>query len=274
MRNTLFRLAIVFLFSASPLAYRAAGQAAEATPQDAQDGKKHVLLITGEDYHGHKWRTTTPVLKAQLEKDDRLSVTVCDDLATMKSLDLGRYDAVVMHFKNYDPNVPGRAAYDNLAKFVRDGGGLVLVHFACGAFQEFREEFADLAGRVWNPDMPAHDPRGNFLVELADTEHPITTGLESFEITDELYTSLDGTAPIRVLADAKSKIDGKRYAMAFVLDYGKGHVFHTPLGHDTTALGNAAVGKLLRRGTAWATGLPPSYDHRSREAGSAKPRPN
>ena len=40
----------------------------------------------------------------------------------------------------------------------------------------------------------------------------------------------------------------------------QGPVFHTPLGHDTTALGNDAVGKLLRRGTAWAMGI-----------GSAKP---
>ena len=163
--NILFRLAIVFLFSASPLAYRAAGQATEATPQDARDGKKHVLLITGEDYRGHKWRTTTPVLKAQLEKDDRLSVTVCDDLATMKSLDLGRYDAVVMHFKNYDPNVPGRAAYDNLAKFVRDGGGLVLVHFACGAFQERRQR--DILER----SRPGQRQRDRALFGSSEADH-------------------------------------------------------------------------------------------------------
>ena len=46
--------------------------------------------------------------------------------------------------------------------------------------------------------------------------------------------------------------------MAFVLECGKGRVFHTPLGHDPVAFRPDPVGELLRRGTAWAAGLPPT----------------
>jgi len=217
--------------------------------------ERRVLLVTGEDYPGHKWKTTTPALKGQLEQDPRLAIDVLDDLTLLESTQLSDYDVVVMHFKNYDPKVPGKAGYDNLTQFVREGGGLVIVHFACGAFQEFKDDFVKVAGRVWNPELRAHDPFGKFQVEIIDNEHPITRGLAPFETTDELYTCLDGQTPIKVLAEARSKVDQRRYPMAFVLPYGKGRVFHSVLGHDPAALNVPGVGTLFRRSTAWAAGL-------------------
>ncbi|MFQ5808335.1 MAG: ThuA domain-containing protein [Armatimonadota bacterium] len=241
--------------------------AASAQPADDAAAQKRVLIVTGEDHKAHKWQATTPVLKGQLEKDSRIIAEVREDLASLRDSSLGDFDAVVMHFKNYDPEAPGRQGYDNLAKFVEAGGGLVLVHFACGAFQEFKSDFVKLAGRVWNPKLRAHDPYGEFRVEIVDPDHPITRGLGAFETTDELYTCLDGKTPVTVLAEAQSKVDGKRYPMAFVLPYGKGRVFHCVLGHSAEALGVAEVGELFRRGTAWSAGLEPTAPG----AGRAKP---
>jgi len=219
-----------------------------------------ILLVTGEDYPGHKWKETAPVVKAELAKDSRLAIDVLDDLTQLASADLGRYDAVVMHFKNYDPKVPGRAGFDNLAKFVKDGGGLMLLHFACGAFEEFKEEFKPVAGRVWFGAKPPagrrqHDPRRTFTVNMTEVDHPITKGMEDFETLDELYTCLEGDAPIIVLATADSVIDNKPYPMAFVLEYGKGRVFHSVLGHDTVAFAGEGPALLHRRACAWIAGL-------------------
>lgn len=217
---------------------------------------KRILLITGEDYPGHKWRETTPVLRDQLAQDKRLQVDVVEDLVFLRSPKLHEFDAVVMHFKNYDPAMPGREGWENLERFVREGGGLVLVHFANGAFQEW-PDFVQLAGRVWNPQLRGHDPYGTFRVEITAESHPITAGMQAFETTDELYTCLDGATPITVLATAVSKVDQKTYPMAYVLPYGKGRVFHSPLGHDTVGLAVPAVGQLFRRATAWSAGLEP-----------------
>jgi type 1 glutamine amidotransferase len=64
--------------------------------------------------------------------------------------------------------------------------------------------------------------------------------------------------PIHVVAKATSKVDKKDYPMAFVLDCGKGKVFHTVLGHDVTAYTSTpGVGELMRRGCAWAAGINP-----------------
>ena len=157
---------------------------------------------------------------------------------------------------NWNSPDPGPAARANLQKYVASGKGLVLVHFACGAFQGW-PEFANIVGRVWDPKLRPHDPWGKFTVEIADPAHPITKGLQPFETTDELYTCLAGTAPIHVLATAISKGDKKPYPMAFVREYGKGRVFLSTLGHDAKALSPAAVQELYRRGTAWAAGLEP-----------------
>lgn len=218
-----------------------------------------VLIVTGVEYHD--WSKTTPVIKELVEKDRRLSVDVFKDYKKLGDLDLSPYDAVIMHFQSSDEGVPGRAAFENMKKYVENGGGLVMVHFACGAFQEFRDDFEKLAGRVWMgktnipPGRHQHDPRGEFTVNMTDVDHAITRGLKDFETTDELYTCLIGDVPIQVLATAVSKRDGKTYPMAFVLDCGEGRVFHCVLGHDPVAFRakNAAV--MYRRGCAWAAGL-------------------
>jgi len=239
----------------SPLSSVPAAEDASAVPAAPQ--AKRVLLLTGEDYPGHKWRETTPVLRAQLEQDTRLSIHVVEDLNFLRSPELHTFAAIVIHFKNYDPAVPGPEGQENLARFVRQGGGAVLVHFACGAFQEW-PEFVQLAGRAWNPKLRGHDPHGTFRVDIVDPQHPIMRDFPSFDVTDELYTCLAGETPITLLATAVSKVDQKPYPMAFVLPYGQGRVFHSPLGHDVRAFNTPAVGELFRRGTAWAVGLSPT----------------
>ncbi|MBM3888276.1 MAG: ThuA domain-containing protein [Verrucomicrobia bacterium] len=217
-----------------------------------------VLLVTGCDYPGHKWPLTAPVLAQGLREDPRADVRVVEDAHFLDSAALDRYHVVVLHYMNWKTPGPGEAARANLKRFVENGGGLVMVHFACGAWMEW-PEFVNLAGRVWNPKLRGHDPRGPFQVEIVQPDHPIMKGLQPFETEDELYTCLDGNVPIEVLAKATSKVDKKDYPMAFVLNVGKGRVFHSPLGHDVKAF-SAPVLELFRRGTAWAAGRPPTAD--------------
>jgi type 1 glutamine amidotransferase/HEAT repeat protein len=223
--------------------------------------QKKILIVTGCDYPGHKWQLTTPVLTAALAKDKRLEISVVEDANFLGTPELKNYDAIVLHYQNHETPAPGPAALANFRRFVEEGRGLVMVHFACGAFIDWStkivsRDFLPLAGRVWNPKLRGHDPRGPFSVRITDHAHPITAGLKDFETTDELYTCLEGDVPIQVLAQATSKVDKKDYPIAFVLQPGKGHTFHCVLGHDVQAF-NDATGTLFRRGTAWSAGLAP-----------------
>jgi len=215
-----------------------------------------VLIVTGMDHPAHNWRETTPALVEVLVKDTRLQVSVIEDPHFLDSSALNRYDVVILHFMNWQQPAPGKQARNNLRKFVAQGKGLFVLHFACGAFQDW-PEYQNLAGRIWNPNLRDHDPRGPFDVEITDANHPITCGMNSFETDDELYTCLAGNPEIKTLATARSKVDGKNYPMAFVLEYGKGRVFNSPLGHDARAIRNPNVAELFRRGCAWAARLEP-----------------
>jgi type 1 glutamine amidotransferase len=227
---------------------------------DPPERGTRVLLVTGIDYPGHLWRQTAPVLKDLLQKDPRLQVRIVEDPEAIASPKLHQWDVVILHFMDWERPGPGPAARQNLQQFVASGKGLMLTHFACGAWDKGEwPEFKNLAGRVWDPALRGHDPHGKFTVQIADPDHPITKGMGSFETIDELYTCLAGDAAIHVVAKATSKVDRKDYPMAFVLQYGRGRVFHTVLGHDVQAYTNhPAVGELMRRGCAWAAGLDPT----------------
>ncbi|NMD36801.1 MAG: ThuA domain-containing protein [Planctomycetes bacterium] len=237
-------------------AWLCAAEAPPPTELDPPAAGTKVLMVTGIDYPGHPWRETAPRLKELLEKDARLKVGIVEDPEALASPKLALWDTVILHFQDWEKPGPGPEARANLTRFVAGGKGLVLTHFACGAWDGEWPEFKDLAGRVWDPKLRGHDPHGVFTVRIADPDHPITKGLASFETLDELYTCLAGDAAIHVVADAVSKVDGKVYPIAFVLPYGKGRVFHSVLGHDARAY-NEAVGRLMRRGCAWAAGIDP-----------------
>lgn len=225
-----------------------------------RSGTARILLVTGDDYPGHKWPQTAPVLAEILEKDQRLQVQIVESPNALERLELTPYKLVLLHFQNWEKPGPGPKARENLRQYVTNGGGLMLTHFACGAWFDEWPEFKNLAGRAWfGPNGGRqHDPHGKFTVEIADPDHPIAKGMKAFETIDELYTCLMGDAQIHVVARAQSKVDKKYYPMAFVLNYGKGRVFHTVLGHDVNAYTNhPAVGELMRRGCAWAAGLSP-----------------
>jgi type 1 glutamine amidotransferase len=226
---------------------------ASADNQNEAELRK-VLIVTGIDYPGHKWKLTAPVLAKAIATDKRLDVTITEEPNDLAKDKLGDYDVIVLHFMDWEVPDPGPKARANLQRVVRDGKGLVLVHFACGAFQEW-PEFVKLAGRVWDPKMRGHDPHGKFTVKIIDDKHPAMKGMADFETVDELYTCLAGKTPIKVLATARSKVDNKDYPMAFVLNYGKGRVFHSVLGHDVQALDNPHVGRLFRNACAWCAGL-------------------
>ena len=219
----------------------------------ADRASARVLLVTGIDYPGHKWRETTPVLVETLTNDAQLRVDVLEDPYRLDTTDLSLYRAVFLHFMNWEKPDPDDKAKKNLRSFVERGGGMVMIPFACGAFQDW-PEFRNLAGRIYDRTN-THDPRGPFTVEIGNTNHAITRGMASFGVDDELYICLVGEKPIDVLATARSKITKRDHPMAFVHSYGKGRVFQTPLGHDVKALQSGRTLALIRRGTLWAAGV-------------------
>ena len=267
-----FSLVLILAITFSAMA----SGSAEAAPLKA-------LIVTGQSIHD--WAATTPVLKKLLEETGLFAV----DVETSPKLggDFGNfnpafceYDVVVMNYGNGDP-WPKRVQ-EAFESYVRDGGGLVIYHEANNAFPQWKEYNEMIAVGGWGgrseKDGPyvrwrdgkvvfdtspgpggSHGPQHEFALRVRDAEHPITKGLppKFMHAADELYNRLRGPAKnLTVLATSLSPKDkrgtGENEPMLMAIAYGKGHVFHTVLGHGPQQLKSVAFIATFRRGTEWA----------------------
>ncbi len=254
----------------------------------ADGGKIRVLLIDGQN--NHKWRETTPVLKQVLEESGRFTVDVSTHLkegdkpGPIKDPvpfppDLGKYEVVLSNYNGQ----PWPAEFQQaLHEHVHSGKlGLVVFHAANNAFSSW-PEFNRMIGMGWRNNKfgdrlyydadgkAIRQPKGQgvgagettiqpFRVTVRDAEHPITRGMprEWMHTPDQLVHGLRGPIEdVHILATAYSdkakRGTGEHEPMIWTVRYGKGRVFHTPMGHDLTSIRCMGFLTTLRRGTEWA----------------------
>ncbi len=261
--------------------------AVAAASADAGDKKIRAVIIDGQN--NHNWRATTPVLKKTLLDSGKFTVDVATGLKAGDKApdnwlsvafppDLSKYDVVV---SNYNGAPWPKEMNDQLDSMLKDGKiALVIVHAAnnsFGGWNDYRRMvgmgwygantgdrlFLDEKGeRVIVPkgkgDGPGHRYTGKFSVTIRDDKHPITKGmpLEWLHNNDELYDNMRGPIEnVQLLATAYApggKGTGKHEPMIWTVSYGKGRVFHTPMGHDVNAMYCVGFQTTLNRGTEWA----------------------
>ncbi len=118
-----------------------------------------------------------------------------------------------------------------------------------------------------SPGGTFHPPGQDFLATTRNFEHPITKGMpENWLISkDELYSRLRGPAKhidilVTGFADpAKGRASLYHEPILFTVQYGKGRVVHSTLGHaglrdtsDAESLNNLGYITTLQRGAEWA----------------------
>lgn len=223
---------------------------------------KKVLILTGNHHPAHPWTETTPLLKTMLESK-KYAVDVSTNIEDLSQYDLQDYDLLLMNYCNWENPAPlSEASKNSFTSYLTNGGGLMILHFANGAFHFSLPkaaatdwpEYRKITRRVWDHSSNSgHDAYGKFTVKIAVPNHPITQNLKDFETTDELYFNQKGDEPIIPLLTAHSKVTNKDEPMAWVYNYGKGKIFQTVLGHDAKALETPTVQEILQRAADWIT---------------------
>ena len=233
-----------------------------------------VLLVDGQN--NHNWQATSPVLKKTLEMTDRFDVEVATvkDASTFHP-DFAEYDVVV---SNYNGDLWPKSTRSAFEDYIRNGGGLVVVHAADNSFSSWPEYNRMIGLGGWGGRNEKHGPyvyymdgklvrdfskgRGGthgaqwaYPVNVRLPNHPIVKGLPPvwLHAEDELYAKLRGPAKeMAVLATAPSKKTERDEPMLMTMGYGKGRCFHTAMGHDTRSLSCVGFQVTLQRGTEWA----------------------
>jgi type 1 glutamine amidotransferase len=283
MLHTATRLTLVFLLALCP--FLVAQDATDATDAPKAPAKLKALILDGAN--NHDWASMTPVMQATLEACGRFEVEVSSLPKNDASPEA--WAAWNPEFKNYDVvisnyNDGGRCLWpaerrQQFQSFVFDGGGFVSVHAADNSSADwpaYNEMIAvgGWGGRsakksgsllrktdgTWGPD-PApkaasggHGAQWAFPVRNEAPEHPIMRGIPAIwkHAKDELYNTLRGPCKrVTVLASAPARATGVDEPMAMLIEYGKGRVFHLPMGHvgSTDTLRCVGFQTLLARGS-------------------------
>ncbi|TWT49905.1 Trehalose utilization [Thalassoglobus neptunius] len=266
------------------------------------------LIIDGQNNHGD-WPKTTFMMKKYLEETGLFDVDLARTKYTWKGEqhlpeysipgfeteatpqpkadpdfkpDFSKYDVVVSNF-GFNAAPWPKETQEAFEEFVRNGGGLVIVHAADNSFGDWpeynqmigiggwggRDEksgpyvYLNEQGEEVRDESPGrggtHGPQHEFSIVIRDNTHPITKGLptEWLHTKDELYSLLRGPGQqmqILATAYASPKFGGtdRHEPMLMTIQYGKGKVFHTPMGHADYSMECVGFKTCLQRGTEWA----------------------
>lgn len=144
-----------------------------------------------------------------------------------------------------------------LAALVAGGKGYVGVHGANilgwqgdGVDPADRPLF-DLLGNRYLSHGPSHH-EGRHLIEIVG-EHPITRGIDDFELFDEYYEFELADDDVQVLAQ-RHRADGVVIPVMYARKVGLGRVVYLALGHDMRSWGEPPVRELVKRALVWAAG--------------------
>lgn len=224
----------------------ALAQAASARPTE---GPVRILFL-GHDAQHHPSNEYYPMLAMGLGPD-----AIYFDYHTSVEDALGDFDYLsqfdgVLLYANHD--TIERPHYNNLVRFIEEGGGFIPVHCASFCFRN-QLGFIKLVGGQFR-----HHKGKVFSPKIIDPDHPAMQEVESFEAWDETYVHHEHGTDRTILMVREPEGDDDNITepepWTWTRTQGKGRVFYTASGHDHRVWSQSAFHQLLKSGILWAIG--------------------
>lgn len=167
----------------------------------------------------------------------------------------GRYDVLV--FYHMWQTITDYQA-KNMADCISEGKPVVALHHSICAFDDWPEYWniiggkyfhkaTTFKGRSYEPCSYMHDL--HFTVRISGIRHPVTKGLNDFQVFDETYKGYyieEGVTPL-LTTDEKSS----NPVIGWTKKYGKAKVVVLQSGHDVPTFRNSNYRKLLKQSIIW-----------------------
>lgn len=231
----------------------------------AEDRPRRLLLIAqGPDGHPpttHEFVAGVKVIEACLRDVPRLEITtsVADEPWLEGPELLERADAAVLYLSQGAQWMQtGPRRYEALSKLAARGGGLVALHWAIGAKDpQYIPGYLRLLGACHGgPDRKYQKLETD--LEIADSSHAITKGIESFRLYDEFYYELKLQPPHEAIVPLlRARIDDSSQMVAWCWDRpdgGRSFGFGGLHFHDNWK--REEYRRLVAQGILWALKMP------------------
>ena len=211
-------------------------------------------LIVWGGWEGHEPRKVANLFRRVLTEDG-FDVEVSDSLAAFENeKKLMGLDLIVPHW------TMGKISPEQLGpvlRAVQSGVGLAGCHGGmCDAFRD-STDWHFMTGGQWVAH-PGNDGL-RYTVRITDNAHPITAGIQDFDVASEQYYMHVDPA-VKVLATTRFPVaDGPHVPngtvempVLWTKMFGKGKVFYNALGHTAKVIASEPNLTIMRRGFRWA----------------------
>lgn len=250
-------------------------QAASPDKPRVAPAKAHKLLVFSRSW-GYK-HTARPfgarAIEVMGKKTGAYEATLIeDDDSLFEPQNIKNFDAIVLNNTNNEIFLPenlDKLPADEQAKarqrdemlrktfadYVRNGGGLAVIHAGVASFRTW-PEFGDIIGaRFENHPWGAGS---TVVLKIDEPDHPLTAAFKEpyFIITDEIYQlaapySRDNLRVLVTIDLAKTTTSPEQkklfvrqdgdFAMTYIKTYGQGRVFYNAFGHQHELFWNPIV---------------------------------
>lgn len=186
-------------------------------------------------------------------KYPNIQITVTENVEDLKIENLKNYDVLYLVQIKVDNGNPPDYAKQGIVDFLKNGGGLVVNHFAVANTQEWRDSI-DIFGAMWVSGKSTHGPYHEFRVDVADEAHPIMEGVKPFTTNDELYFNLLMRPDMHVIMTANEERMGHTVSEPMLVTH---YVYNArcvyfALGHDVKSTQPPEFRKIVAQSIEWA----------------------
>jgi len=168
------------------------------------------------------------------------------------------YDVIVLY--NMSQRISEKRR-KNFIDILNKGKGLVVLHHAIGAFDDWGEYEKIIGARylhkegvrngvTYKKSSYKHDV--DFRVNVAQKQHPVTHGINDFEIHDETYKGCFFQKDNNILLTTNESTSDR--PICWTRKYGNSKVCYIQLGHGPEAYNNENYRALVANAIKWSAG--------------------
>jgi type 1 glutamine amidotransferase len=166
----------------------------------------------------------------------------------------GKYDVLILYDFSRDLSPAGRK---NLFDFVESGKGIVVLHHALLDYQDWTWWYRDVVGGSYRlkreGDRPSSTVKNGQQIHLTpEKDHPITAGLDPFQVLDETYKGMYISPRVRPLLTTDNPNSDR--VLAWVGPCTTSRVVAIQLGHGPTVFSHPSYRTLVHNAILWSAG--------------------